>query len=104
MLKFPMRPLSAGGLTPAGGFQVSDEFSDFARHCVGCAGRIERSPSSILTLPKKQAKPDPTPTFFSPFGPLGCYIHRLIMTVIETIMRDIQSLSLREQVEVARCV
>jgi hypothetical protein len=44
---------------------------------------------------------DPTrrsdPTFFSALGLLRCYIQRLIMTVIETIMRDIQSLSLREQ-------
>ena len=44
------------------------------------------------------------PTFFSPLGFLRCYIQRLIMTVIETIMRDIQSLSLREQVQVARYV
>ena len=34
----------------------------------------------------------------------GCYIRRLIMTVMETIMRDIQSLPLREQVQVARYV
>jgi hypothetical protein len=38
------------------------------------------------------------PTFFSALGLLRCYIQRLIMTVIETIMRDMQSLSLREQV------
>ena len=63
MLKFPVRPLSAGDLTPAGRFQILDEFSDFARHCVGCAERIERSPSSILTLPRKQAKRDPTRRF-----------------------------------------
>jgi len=42
------------------------------------------------------------PTFFSPLNLFGCYIKRLIMTVIEAIMRDIQSLSLREQVQVAR--
>ena len=40
MLKFPMRPLSAGDLTPAGGFQVLDEFSDFARHLLGNRSRF----------------------------------------------------------------
>jgi hypothetical protein len=59
MLNFLMRPLSAGDLTPAGGCQVLDELSDFARHCVRRAGRIERSPSSILALPRKQAASDP---------------------------------------------
>ena len=33
MLEFPMRPLSARDLAPAGGLQVLDEFSNFARHC-----------------------------------------------------------------------
>jgi hypothetical protein len=32
MLEFPMRPLSARDLAPAGGLQVLDEFSNFARH------------------------------------------------------------------------
>jgi hypothetical protein len=32
MLKFPVRPLSTGDLTPASGFQVLDQFSNFARH------------------------------------------------------------------------
>lgn len=43
-------------------------------------------------------------TLFSPLSHSGCYIYALIMTVIETIVRDVQSLSLREQVEVARYV
>ena len=32
VLKFPVRPLSTGDLTPAGGFQVLNQFSSFARH------------------------------------------------------------------------
>ena len=32
MLKFPMRPPSAGDLAQASGSQVLDEFSNFARH------------------------------------------------------------------------
>ena len=43
------------------------------------------------------------PFFFSTL-PFRLLYSSLIMTVIETIMRDIQSLSLRQQVEVARYV
>ena len=43
------------------------------------------------------------PLFFSTW-PFRLLYSSLIMTVIETIMRDIQSLSLRQQVEVARYV
>jgi len=42
--------------------------------------------------------------FSSPLGLFRLLYSSLIMTVIETIMRDIQSLSLRQQVEVARYV
>ena len=41
---------------------------------------------------------------FSSAWPFRLLYWSLIMTVIETIMRDIQSLSLRQQVEVARYV
>jgi hypothetical protein len=46
---------------------------------------------------------DSVSLFFSTW-PFRLLYSSLIMTVIETIMRDIQSLSLRQQVEVARYV
>ena len=65
-----------------------------------CSGRSDRCKENMA---RSNPSPFLSPLFFSTW-PFRLLYSSLIMTVIETIMRDIQGLSLRQQVEVARYV